>query len=307
MNTKPTLVVIGNGMVGQYFLSQLTESPLKETHQIVTFCEEIRPAYDRVHLSEFFAGKTAEDLSLVPNGFFEQSGITIHLNDKVISVNRANKTVTSEKGITIPYDKVVFATGSYAFVPPIIGNNRPSCLVYRTIEDLEQMVAAAKIGTVVGGRLLRLEAAKALKDLGLKTHVVQFAPRLMEMQMDEAGGAMLRHKIENLGIRVHTSKNTREIVAGENCLNKMYFVDGEELETDLILFSAGIRPRDELARSSGQCEWKTTLEDESKLKRFRHFVNSDQRDENVIFVEKRGQIRPANEGERKHFKLTEVA
>ena len=254
MNTKPTLVVIGNGMVGQYFLSQLAESPLKETHQIVTFCEEIRPAYDRVHLSEFFAGKTAEDLSLVPNGFFEQSGITIHLNDKVVSVNRANKTVTSEKGITIPYDKVVFATGSYAFVPPIIGNNRPSCLVYRTIEDLEQMAASAKIGkvgTVVGGGLLGLEAAKALKDLGLETHVVQFAPRLMEMQMDEAGGAMLRHKIENLGIRVHTSKNTREIVAGKNCLNKMCFVDGEELETDLVLFSAGIRPRDELARSSG--------------------------------------------------------
>jgi nitrite reductase (NADH) large subunit len=254
MNIKPTLVVIGNGMVGQYFLSQLADSSLKDIYHIVTFCEEIRPAYDRVHLSEFFTGKTADDLSLVPEGFFEQSGITIHLNDKVISVNRANKTVTSEKGITIPYTKVVFATGSYAFVPPIAGNNRPSCLVYRTIEDLEQMVAAAKkgkIGTVVGGGLLGLEAAKALKDLGLETHVVQFAPRLMEMQMDEAGGAMLRHKIENLGIRVHTSKNTREIVAGENCVNKMCFVDGEELETDLILFSAGIRPRDELARSCG--------------------------------------------------------
>lgn len=254
MNTKPTLVVIGNGMVGQYFLSQLADSPLKDSYQIVTFCEEIRPAYDRVHLSEFFSGKTAEDLSLVPEGFFEQSGITIHLNDKVVGVNRANKIVTSEKGLTIPYDKVVFATGSYAFVPPITGNNRPNCLVYRTIEDLEQMVAAAKtgkIGTVVGGGLLGLEAAKALKDLGLETHVVQFAPRLMEMQMDDAGGAMLRHKIENLGIRVHTSKNTREIVAGENCVNKMCFVDGEELETDLILFSAGIRPRDELARSAG--------------------------------------------------------
>ncbi len=254
MKTKPTLVVIGNGMVGQYFLSQLAESSLKETYQIVTFCEEIRPAYDRVHLSQFFAGKTADDLSLVPEGFFEQNGIRIHLNDKVISVNRANKTVSSEKGITISYDKVVFATGSYAFVPPIIGNNRPSCLVYRTIEDLEQMVAAAKtgkIGTVVGGGLLGLEAAKAVKDLGLETHVVQFAPRLMEMQMDDAGGAMLRHKIENLGIRVHTSKNTREIVAGETCVNKICFVDGEELETDLILFSAGIRPRDELARNSG--------------------------------------------------------
>lgn len=101
------------------------------------------------------------------------------------------------------------------------------------------MVASAKngkVGTVVGGGLLGLEAAKALRDLGLETHVVEFAPRLMAVQVDEAGGAMLRHKMENLGIRIHTSKNTREIVAGENCLNKMCFVDGEELETDLVYF-----------------------------------------------------------------------
>jgi len=254
MNTKPTLVVIGNGMVGQYFLSQLADSPLKETYQIVTFCEEIRPAYDRVHLSEFFTGKTAEDLSLVPEGFFEQSGITIHLNDKVVSVNRADKTVLSEKGVKISYDKIVFATGSYPFVPPVVGNDRPNCLVYRTIEDLEKMVEVAKtgkVGTVVGGGLLGLEAAKALRDLGLETHVVEFAPRLMAVQIDEAGGAMLRHKIENLGIHVHTSKNTQQIVAGEKCVNKMCFADGQELETDLILFSVGIRPRDELARSAG--------------------------------------------------------
>lgn len=254
MNTKPALVVIGNGMVGQYFLSQLANSLLKDTYQIITFCEEIRPAYDRVHLSEFFTGKTAEDLSLVPNGFFEQNGITIHLNDKVVSVNRAKKTVISEKGIKIHYDKIVLATGSYPFVPPVTGNDRPNCLVYRTIEDLQQMVAAAKtgkIGTVVGGGLLGLEAAKALRDLGLETHVVEFAPRLMAVQIDDAGGAMLRHKIENLGIHVHTSKNTQQIIAGEKCVNKMCFADGQELETDLILFSVGIRPRDELARSAG--------------------------------------------------------
>ncbi len=254
MNTKPTIVVIGNGMVGQYFLNQLATSPLKNTYEIVTFCEEIRPAYDRVHLTSYFSGKTADDLSLVPTGFFEQNGIKIYLNDKAIRINRAEKTVTSEKGVTLTYDKLVFATGSYAFVPPVPGHDRENCLVYRTIEDLEAITEAAKnskIGAVVGGGLLGLEAAKALTDLGLETHVVEFAPRLMAVQLDDIGGMMLRHKIEKLGIHVHTSKNTQQIIAGEKCVNKMCFADGKELETDLILFSVGIRPRDELAKDCG--------------------------------------------------------
>jgi len=251
MTTKKTLVVIGNGMVGQSFLASLVASPIKNDYQIVTFCEEPRAAYDRVHLSEFFSGKTAEDLSMVEPGFFEEHGITIHIGDKASKIYRLAKTVLSEKGVSISYDKLVFATGSYPFVPPVPGHDRPQCLVYRTIEDLEAMAAAAKngkVGTVVGGGLLGLEAAKALKDLGLKTHVVQFAPRLMEMQMDDAGGAMLRRKIEELGITVHTGKNTIDITDGKHCTNKMVFADGDELETDLVLFSAGIRPRDELAR-----------------------------------------------------------
>lgn len=251
MTTKKTLVVLGNGMVGQSFLASLVASPIKNDYQIVTFCEEPRAAYDRAHLSEFFSGKTAEDLSMVEPGFFEQHGITIHIGDKAALIDRLAKKVVSEKGVIIHYDKLVFATGSYPFVPPVPGHDRSQCLVYRTIEDLEAMAAAAKtgkVGTVVGGGLLGLEAAKALKDLGLKTHVVQFAPRLMEMQMDDAGGAMLRRKIEELDITVHTGKNTVNITDGEHCANKMVFADGDELETDLVLFSAGIRPRDELAR-----------------------------------------------------------
>ncbi|NOS89601.1 MAG: nitrite reductase large subunit [Methylococcaceae bacterium] len=254
MNTKPTLVVIGNGMVGQHFLANLVLSPMKDEYHIVTFCEEPRPAYDRVHLSEFFSGKTAEDLSLVEPGFFEQHGITLHLGDKAVSIDRASKTVMSARGIEIAYDKLVLATGSYPFVPPVPGHDRPQCLVYRTIEDLVAMQAAAqsgKVGVVVGGGLLGLEAAKALTDLGLKTHVVEFAPRLMAVQLDEAGGALLRRKIEDLGVTVHTNKNTSLITDGENCVNKMCFADGTELETDLVLFSAGIRPRDELARLCG--------------------------------------------------------
>ncbi len=254
MSVKQTLVVIGNGMVGQHFLASLVGSTIKEQYEIITFCEEPRAAYDRVHLSSFFTGTTAEELSLVEHGFFEQHGIIIHLGDKAVSIDRAAKIVTSAKGLTIPYDKLVLATGSYPFVPPVPGHDRAQCLVYRTIEDLEAIAAAAKtgkVGTVVGGGLLGLEAAKALMDLGLETHVVEFAPRLMAVQLDEAGGAMLRHKIENLGVTVHTGKNTSIITDGEQCINKMCFADGEELETDIVLFSAGIRPRDELARACG--------------------------------------------------------
>ncbi|MGZ8224177.1 MAG: nitrite reductase large subunit NirB, partial [Methylobacter sp.] len=254
MSAKQTLLVIGNGMVGQSFLASLVESGTNDHYKIVTFCEEPRAAYDRVHLSSFFSGKTAQDLSLVEPGFFEQNGITIYIGDKAARIDRDNKTVTSVQGVTIHYDKLVLATGSYPFVPPVPGHDRQQCLVYRTIEDLEAMAAAAKtgkVGTVVGGGLLGLEAAKALKDLGLETHVVEFAPRLMAVQLDDAGGAMLRHKIEQLGVIVHTGKNTSIITDGEHCVNKMCFTDGEELETDIVLFSAGIRPRDDIARDCG--------------------------------------------------------
>ncbi|MGH6630958.1 MAG: FAD-dependent oxidoreductase, partial [Burkholderiales bacterium] len=107
------------------------------------------------------------------------------------------------------------------------------------------------VGTVVGGGLLGLEAAKALKDLGLTTHVVEFAPRLMSVQLDDGGGRLLRKKIEALGVTVHAAKNTKEIVDGAQQRQRMVFTDGSSLETDLIVFSAGIRPRDELARAAG--------------------------------------------------------
>ena len=127
MNIKKTLVVIGNGMVGQHFLANLVASPANEDYEIVTFCEEPRPAYDRVHLSAFFSGKTAEDLSLVEPGFFERHGITLHLGDKAAKICRESKTVVSEKGITIRYDKLVLATGSFPFVPPVPGHDRAHC------------------------------------------------------------------------------------------------------------------------------------------------------------------------------------
>ena len=247
------IVVVGNGMVGHKLLEQLVAAAADV--EVTVLCEEPRPAYDRVHLSEFFAGKSADELSLVTPGFFEAQGkLLLKLNAKATQIDRAAKTVTASSGEVLAYDKLVLATGSYPFVPPLPGKERPACLVYRTIEDLEAIAAAgreSKVGVVVGGGLLGLEAAKALKDMNLTTHVVEFAPRLMAVQVDDGGGRILRRKIEQLGVTVHTGKNTLEIVDGENCRHRMKFADGSFLETDLILFSAGIRPRDELAKQAG--------------------------------------------------------
>lgn len=252
--SKQKIVVVGNGMVGHNFIEKLVASEGYDNFELHTFCEEPRVAYDRVYLSSYFSGKTAEDLSLVKPGFYESNGVTIYMNDKANAIDTTAKTVTSEAGVTVAYDKLIMATGSYPFVPPIEGNDRDGCLVYRTIEDLDAMKEVAsrgKVGVVVGGGLLGLEAAKALVDLGLETHVVEFAPRLMPVQLDDGGAALLKRKIEKLGVTVHTSKATTKIADGSNCMNKMVFADGEELETDMILFSAGIRPRDDLAKQSG--------------------------------------------------------
>ena len=244
------IAVIGHGMVGHKFLEQLHALGIPGA-EVTVLCEEPRPAYDRVHLSEFFAGKSAEDLSLVEPGFFERSGFTLRLAARAVAVERRNNTVTTADGEVVAYDKLVLATGSFPFVPAVPGRDRPNCFVYRTIEDLEAMKecgARSRSGVVVGGGLLGLECAKALRDMGLETHVVEFAPRLMAVQIDEGGGRALRESIEALGLHVHTGRNTVEIVDGAAARHRMVFADGSYLETDMIVFSAGIRPRDELAR-----------------------------------------------------------
>ncbi|HEY3849911.1 MAG TPA: nitrite reductase large subunit NirB [Steroidobacteraceae bacterium] len=246
------LVVIGNGMVGHRLLERLEAS--RDAFEISVLCEEPRPAYDRVHLTSFFSGKTAEDLSLVEPGFFERTGIGLSLSERAVSIDRGRRIVRTSRDRELSYDRLVLATGSYPFVPPIPGSDRSGCYVYRTIEDLTAIQSAsleADSGLVVGGGLLGLEAAKALLDLGLETHVVEFAERLMAVQIDDAGGRMLRGRIEELGVAVHTGKRTVEIVDGDRHAHRVRFADGGELDTDLVVFSAGIRPRDELARAAG--------------------------------------------------------
>ncbi|MBE3702079.1 nitrite reductase large subunit [Vibrio parahaemolyticus] len=250
--SKLKLVVIGNGMVGHRYIEDLVEKTDVSQMDITVFCEEPRVAYDRVHLSSYFSHHTADELSLVKEGFYEKHGINMLIGERAININRENRIVYSSTGREVQYDKLILATGSFPFVPPIKGHESKDCFVYRTIEDLKAIEACAKkskSGVVIGGGLLGLEAAGALKALGVETHVVEFAPKLMAEQLDLAGGNQLRQKIERMGVNVHTSKNTLEIaVEGKNARNVMRFADGTELETDFIVFSAGIRPQDKLAR-----------------------------------------------------------
>jgi nitrite reductase (NADH) large subunit len=252
---QKNLIVIGNGMVGHKFLEQMIAKGAADDWNLITFCEEPRVAYDRVHLSEFFSGKTAEDLSLVEQGFYSENNVQIYIGDQASSIDRAQQTVTSANGVMLHYDQLVLATGSYPFVPPIKGKDTRGTFVYRTIADLEAMSDYAKrckTGVVIGGGLLGLECANALKNMGLETHVVEFAPRLMPVQIDDLGGAVLRDKIATLGVTVHVNKSTTEILSNdESVVYKMTFADGSDLQTDMIVFSAGIRPRDELARACG--------------------------------------------------------
>ncbi|WP_397448619.1 nitrite reductase large subunit NirB [Pseudomonas sp. NA-150] len=253
VNPLQTLIVIGNGMVGHHCVEQLIAAGALNRYQIHVFGEEPQRAYDRVHLSEYFGGRDAESLAMSDASLYQQNGLTLHLGVPVLEIDRVRREVITAHGC-FAYDTLVLATGSYPFVPPIEGAEGNSRLVYRTLDDLDTIRAAAnqaRRGVVVGGGLLGLEAANALKSLGLEAHVVEFAPRLMPVQLDDFGGAALKARIETLGVGVHLSRATQSISAGEDYRYRMNFANDEFLETDLIVFSAGIRPQDALAR---QCK-----------------------------------------------------
>lgn len=253
--TTPTLVLVGHGMVGQRFLEELADRGVTGRARVVVLCEEPRPAYDRVQLTSYFAGRSPDDLSLADPDFLARHGIELHLGDPATAVDRTARTVTARSGLTVHYDTLVLATGSYPFVPPVPGKDSAGCFVYRTLEDLlaiEEYARNARTGVVVGGGLLGLEAAGALKGLGLRAHIVEFAPRLMALQVDEGGGRALRRTVEEMGLEVHTGVGGKEIVAdGAGAVTAMGLSDGSVIETDLVVFSAGVRPRDQLARDCG--------------------------------------------------------
>ncbi|MFY1697652.1 nitrite reductase large subunit NirB [Solwaraspora sp. WMMA2101] len=269
------LVVIGNGMVGQRLVEAVRSRDTAGDWQVTVLAEESRPAYDRVRLSAFFDGVAPEELSV----HTPDDGVDLRLAEPARRIDRQRRVVVTDHG-EYGYDALVLATGSYAFVPPIDGAHRPAdadadgaangsgsaggglrdgVFVYRTIDDLEAIrsfatdpQATRRVGTVIGGGLLGLEAANALRLLGLRTHVVEFAPRLMPVQIDEAGGAMLRRYVEDLGVEVHLGTATSAIRTGpDGTPHGVALTDGTELESDLVVVAAGVRPRDDLARAAG--------------------------------------------------------
>ncbi|MBW1216073.1 nitrite reductase large subunit NirB [Pantoea allii] len=249
-----SVVIIGNGMVGHRFIEELMDKAAPGQFSLTVFCEEPRVAYDRVHLSAYFAHHTAEKLSLVQEGYYEKHHVNLLLGERAMTINRDEKRVHSSTGRAVHYDTLVFATGSVPWIPPVAGAEGSDCFVYRTIEDLNAIEACSRRsqrGAVIGGGLLGLEAAGALKNLGVETHVIEFAPVLMAEQVDQQGGELLRRKIEQMGVQVHTGKNTQQIVHHDNGGKTLLFADGSHLDVDFIVFSTGIRPQDKLAKQCG--------------------------------------------------------
>ena len=251
--TKQTLVVIGNGMVGNRFLEKLVGLDGHHKYRVVVFGEEPQAAYDRVHLSDYFAGKTQADLTLSPLEWYGEHGIELRLGDRVTEIDTASKTLRSSEGLPLRYDFLVLATGSAPFVPPVPGIDREGVFVYRTLLDLDGILAyapRAKAAAVIGGGLLGLEAARALRELGLKTSIVEFAPRLMPRQLDDDGAGVLKTRIEAMEIEVLTNRRTSAI-EGDPAVTGLTFEGDPSLEVEMVVVSAGIRPRDELAKKAG--------------------------------------------------------
>lgn len=255
-------VVIGGGMVAHRFVEAMLDRDDAGQWQVTVLAEEPRAPYDRVALTSYFTGRDPDDLQLGDRALWEHPSVRLLRGQKAVRIDRAAKQVHTERGLTVDYDELVIATGSYAFLPPVPGNDLPGVFVYRTIDD----VAALRIwveqrarelgrpvrGAVVGGGLLGLEAAGALQALGAHSTVVEFAPRLMPLQVDAGGGEALARLIRALGVDVRTSTATAKLVATRaGHVAKMQLAEGEPLPADVVVFATGVRPRDELARDAG--------------------------------------------------------
>ncbi|MCL4113889.1 UNVERIFIED_CONTAM: hypothetical protein GTU68_024073 [Idotea baltica] len=240
-------------MVGQKFVDEFVDR--SDGWTITVLGEEPRGAYDRVMLSSFFDGSTIEDLNLCDAESLRERGVDFRFGARVEQIDRKERHVHLADGSTLQYDHLVMATGSSPFVPPIPGREQPGCFVYRTIEDLEairewSLRPTVTSGVVVGGGLLGLEAANALRNLGLTTHVVEMAPRLMPQQLDEPASAMLRRWVDELGIETHLGFATDSIEVGDGQPLGLRSATGDLLEAQLVLFSAGIRSNHQLAESA---------------------------------------------------------
>lgn len=251
-------VVVGHGMVGHRFVEALRARDDAAEWKVTILCEEPLPAYDRVGLSSYVGAWDHKELALAGNDYPDDAAVDMRLGVRAETVDREERTVTTSTGEVVDYDALVFATGSYPFVPPIAGHDLDKCFVYRTLDDLDKIRSTAEaagsgaVGVVVGGGLLGLEAANALKKMGMTPHVIEFAPRLMPLQVDEGGGALLARLVTDLGLNVHAGVGTSSIT--ENPSGRGVVVelsDGSTIDAALLVFSAGVRPQDQLARDCG--------------------------------------------------------
>ncbi|WP_108244300.1 nitrite reductase large subunit NirB [Muricauda brasiliensis] len=254
-----TVIVVGNGMVGYKFCEKFVAKSSSDEYKLIVFGEEPRPAYDRVHLSAYFENQNANALELAPASWYKENNIELITGQRVSDIKKENKEIHTASGKSYTYDYLVLATGSVPFVPPISGVEKEGVFVYRTIEDLEEMMAyASQIkaikpngkAAILGGGLLGLEAGKAVLDMGLEPHVVEFAPKLMPRQLDSRSSNVLQLKLEDMGIQVHLSKATNKIL-GDKAIEGMEFGEDDRLDVDMLIISAGIRPRDELGKTCG--------------------------------------------------------
>jgi nitrite reductase (NADH) large subunit len=251
---RQSLVVVGNGMTGFRLCQRLaacraTLGPLRVT----VFGEEPRPAYDRIRLTELLGGSSEEELCLEPLSWYGDHGIELRLGEPIVAIDRDECVVRAASGGQVPFDRLVLATGSRPFVPPIPGADLSGVFVYRTVDDIvaiKEFAASATRAAVVGGGLLGLEAAEGLMTLGLEVHLVEASLGLMPRQLDETGGRLLRETIEGLGVHVHAGSRTSRIEeAGAERV--LHLESGEHILADMVVLAAGIRPNAELARAAG--------------------------------------------------------
>ncbi|WP_396126908.1 nitrite reductase large subunit NirB [Brachybacterium huguangmaarense] len=259
--TDARILVAGGGMTGHRFAARLRAQDPDGSWRLTVIGEEPEQPYDRVHLSNWFTRHDASMLALDPS-VWDDPRITLVAGDKVEAVDRAAQTVTTASGTVHRYDRLVLATGSWAWAPRAEGKDLPGSFSYRTVEDVERLAEWVATrgaalgrplrGMVVGGGVLGLEAAAALKNMDVDTTVVEFADRLMSVQLDQGGGEMLRLLIEDLGIHARTGVGaTRFTPAGDGAMGTAYLSDETELPVDVVVFSTGIRPRDRVAREAG--------------------------------------------------------
>lgn len=250
--SKQRLVIIGNGMAPGRMLEHLFD--LTDQYQVTIFNAEPRVNYDRIMLSPVLSGeKSFGDIVIHDDAWYADHGITLHRGQKVTEIDRATKTVTSEGGVTAPYDKLVIATGSSPFIIPVPGKDLPGVLAYRDLDDVDGMLAASDKGgraVVIGGGLLGLEAAAGLKARGMDVTVIHLMPTLMERQLDPAAGYLLQRELESRGIEVRCEANTKQILGSEK-VEGVELADGTVIDASLVVMAVGIRPSIQLAADAG--------------------------------------------------------